>query len=125
MAAKAKRRHKPTEPAKVDLPSVDVKVVLVDDKQPDDLDDTKELKPDPFLEVMELTLPMPDRLIPTVSRTRTDARFDSQKQQRGGAIITSTLIESGATLENGTPVTRQMHAVKWLFEHFANAFAEK
>lgn len=65
----------------------------------------------------------PTHRIQELDRVRMDVRPLSKLQRVGLVELTSGLIEQKATLENGTEVKRQSHAIKWVLEQFG-VFAE-
>ncbi len=65
----------------------------------------------------------PTKRIQELDRVRMDVRPLSKLQRVGLVELTSGLIEQKATLENGTEVKRQSHAIKWILEQFG-VFAE-
>ena len=83
-------------------------------------------KPTPTAKVgrMTISVPMPKHRIAELDRVRMDVRPLSRLQRKGLVEVTSALIEGDFELENGTKVTRQCHAIKWLLERFGQ-FAEK
>ena len=80
-------------------------------------------KPTPKVGQMTITVAKPTHRIAELDRVRMDVRPLSRLQRKGLVEITSALIERDETLENGTPVKRQCHAIKWLLERFGE-FAE-
>lgn len=93
---------------KIELPSVDKPTV----------------KPILKNEMMTISVAKPTHRIAELDRVRMDVRPLSRLQRKGLVEITSALIEGDVTLENGTPVKRQCHAIKWILERFGE-FAEK
>lgn len=75
-------------------------------------------------ERMTISVPRPNHRIAELDRVRMDVRPLSKLQRKGLVEVTSALIEGNFVLENGTKVTRQCHAIKWLLERFGQ-FAEK
>jgi len=73
---------------------------------------------------MTISVPMPKHRIAELDRVRMDVRPLSRLQRKGLVEVTSALIEGDFELENGTKVTRQCHAIKWILERFGQ-FAEK
>ena len=73
---------------------------------------------------MTISVPAPKHRIAELDRVRMDVRPLSRLQRKGLVEVTSALIEGDFQLENGTKVTRQCHAIKWLLERFGQ-FAEK
>jgi hypothetical protein len=61
-------------------------------------------------------LPMPKEEIALVERIRHDLRPLTRLQQRGLMLVTASLIESGAELENGQVIKRRSSAIKWMLE---------
>ena len=47
---------------------------------------------------------------------RTDVRILSANQKAGLAAVFSALTEQGEKLENGTPITKPVHAIKFMLE---------
>jgi len=82
--------------------------------------------PPPMAKVgrMTVSIPKPKHRIAELDRVRMDVRPLSRLQRKGLVEITSALIEGEFELENGTKVTRQCHAIKWILERFGQ-FAEK
>ena len=72
---------------------------------------------------MTISVPKPRHRIAELDRVRMDVRPLSRLQRKGLVEITSALIEGEFELENGTKITRQCHAIKWLLERFGQ-FAE-
>lgn len=73
---------------------------------------------------MKLAIPMPVKLVAELDRVRMDVRPLSLMQRKGLVMLTSALIENEFFLENGTKVSRQSHAIKWILEQFGS-YAEK
>jgi len=73
---------------------------------------------------MTVSIAKPKHRIAELDRVRMDVRPLSRLQRKGLVEITSALIEGEFELENGTKVTRQCHAIKWILERFGQ-FAEK
>jgi hypothetical protein len=73
---------------------------------------------------MTISVAKPTHRIAELDRVRMDVRPLSRLQRKGLVEVTSALIESDVRLENGTPVKRQCHAIKWVLERFGE-FAEK
>lgn len=63
-----------------------------------------------------ISLPVPKKEIALVERIRHDLRPLTRRQQRGLMLMTASLMESGAELENGQAVTRRSTAIKWMLE---------
>ncbi len=86
--------------------------------------DTPAAKPTAKRDRMTISIPKPKHRIAELDRVRMDVRPLTRLQRKGLVEITSALIEGEFELENGTKVTRQCHAIKWILERFGQ-FAEK
>ena len=73
---------------------------------------------------MTISVPRAQHRIAELDRIRMDVRPLSSLQRKGLVELTSALIENEFVLENGTVITRQCHAIKWILERFGQ-FAEK
>jgi hypothetical protein len=74
--------------------------------------------------LMEIAIPEPVHRVAELDRVRMDVRPLSRLQRQGLVMLTSSLMEGEFFLGNGTKVSRQSHAIKWLLERFGE-YAEK